>query len=162
MYSIISSTVYMYSNSIMVINSIRICSMESIWTCSMESIWTIPWNPDGLVHGIHGGYAYIPYGIDHSMIIPHGIHDVHGTMNWLWSQPTLIPWIPDGIPDGFHGFQVDSIWIILGKVKTSKKQTLQKFCNEKAHTTNFCGKKAHTIQTFVVSKSRHYKLWMTF
>ena len=33
---------------------------------------------------------------DHSMIIPYGIHDVHGTMNWLWSQPTLIPWIPGG------------------------------------------------------------------
>ena len=54
------------------------------------------------------------------MIILYGIHDVHGTMNWLWSQPTLIPWIPHGIPHGFHGFQVDSIWIILGKVKTSK------------------------------------------
>ena len=53
---------------------------------SMESIWTIPWNPYGLIHGIHGGYAYIPYGI----------HDVHGTMNWLWSQPTLIPWVPGG------------------------------------------------------------------
>ena len=25
-----------------------------------------------------------------------GIHDVHGTMNWLWSQPTLIPWVPGG------------------------------------------------------------------
>ena len=36
------------------------------------------------------------------MIIPYGIHDVHGTMNWLWSQPTLIPWIPHGIPHGFH------------------------------------------------------------
>ena len=35
------------------------------------------------------------------MIIPYGIHDVHGTMNWLWSQPTLIPWIP-WIPGGFH------------------------------------------------------------
>ena len=53
------------------------------------------------------------------MIIPYGIHDVHGTMNWLWSQPTLNPWIPHGIPHGFHGFQVDSIWIIPGKVKTS-------------------------------------------
>ena len=36
------------------------------------------------------------------MIIPYGIHDVHGTMNWLWSQPTLIPRIPHGIPHGFH------------------------------------------------------------
>ena len=31
------------------------------------------------------------------MIIPHGIHDVHGTTNWLWSQPTWIPWIPGGL-----------------------------------------------------------------
>ena len=31
------------------------------------------------------------------MIIPYGIHDVHRTMNWLWSQPTFIPWIPHGI-----------------------------------------------------------------
>jgi hypothetical protein len=30
----------------------------------------------------------------------------------------LIPWIPYGIPDGFLGFQVDSIWNNLGKVKT--------------------------------------------
>ena len=30
------------------------------------------------------------------MIIPYGNHDVHGTMNWLWSQPTLIPWIIQG------------------------------------------------------------------
>ena len=50
------------------------------------------------------------------MIIPYGIHDVHGTMNWLWSQPTFIPWIPHGIADGFH---MDSIWINPGKVKTS-------------------------------------------
>ena len=37
---------------------------------------------------------------DHSMIIPRGIHDVHGTTNWLRPQPTLIPWIP-------HGFHMD-------------------------------------------------------
>ena len=66
----------------------------------MDSIWNWPFH-------------------DHSMIIPYGIHDVHGTMNWLWSQPPLNPWIPHGIPHGFHGFQVDSIWIIPGKVKTS-------------------------------------------
>jgi hypothetical protein len=54
------------------------------------------------------------------MIIPHGIHDVHGTTNWLRLQPTLIPWIPHGIPDGFHGFHMDSIWINPGKVKTSE------------------------------------------
>jgi hypothetical protein len=53
------------------------------------------------------------------MIIPYGIHDVHGTTNWLRLQPTLIPWIPHGIPDGFHGFHMDSIWINPGKVKTS-------------------------------------------
>jgi len=28
------------------------------------------------------------------MIIPQGIHDVHGTINWLRPQPTVIPWIP--------------------------------------------------------------------
>jgi hypothetical protein len=60
----------------------------------------VPWNPCGLVHGIQGGYAQIPYGINHCMIIPHGIHDVHGTTNWLRLQPTLIPWIP-------HGFHMD-------------------------------------------------------
>ena len=52
--------------------------------------------------GIHVELWWIPYGMDHSMTIPHGIHDVHGTMNWLWSQPTFIPWIPHGIADGFH------------------------------------------------------------
>ena len=39
-----------------------------------------------------------PFGIDHSIFIPHGIHDVHGIRNWLGSQPTFIPWIPYGIP----------------------------------------------------------------
>ena len=66
----------------------------------MDSIWNWPFH-------------------DHSMIIPYGIHDVHGTMNWLWSQLTFIPWIPHGIGDGFHGFHMDSIWINPGKVKTS-------------------------------------------
>jgi len=46
-------------------------------------------------------------------------HDVYGIRNWLGPLPTSIPWIPYGIPGGFHGFQVDSIWIIPGKVKTS-------------------------------------------
>ena len=50
-----------------------------------------------LFHGIQGGYAPIPYGIDHSMIIPHGIHDVYGIRNWLGPLPTSIPWIPYGI-----------------------------------------------------------------
>jgi hypothetical protein len=62
------------------------------------------------------------------MIIPHGIHDVHGTTTWLWSQPTLIPWIPHGIADGFHGFHMDSIWINLGKVKTSVSLDMLKVC----------------------------------
>jgi len=62
-----------------------------------------------LFHGIQGGYAQIPYGI----------HDVHGTINWLRPQPTVIPWIPHGIPDGFHGFHMDSIRNNPGKVKTS-------------------------------------------
>jgi hypothetical protein len=53
------------------------------------------------------------------MIIPYGIHDVYGKRNWLGSEPKLIPWIPYGIYGGFHGFQVDSIWINPGKVKTS-------------------------------------------
>ena len=30
----------------------------------------VPWNPYGLFHGIQGGYASIPYGINHSMTIP--------------------------------------------------------------------------------------------
>ena len=59
------------------------------------------------------------------MIIPHGFHDVHGIGKWLGSQPTLIPWIPYGIPGGVHGFQVDSIWIIPGKVKTSLLPNLE-------------------------------------
>jgi hypothetical protein len=63
------------------------------------------------------------------MIIPHGIHDVHGTTNWLRLQPTLIPWIPHGIPDGFHGFHMDSIWINPGKVKTSTIHI--NFCDDK-------------------------------
>jgi hypothetical protein len=66
------------------------------------------------------------------MIIPYGIHDVHGTTNWLRLQPTLIPWNPHGIPDGFHGFHMDSIWINPGKVKTSYVDTyvfrLPQFC----------------------------------
>ena len=90
-------------------------SMESIWTSSMESIWTYPWNPWWIcLHSIWNPVE--------SMWNSDGFHDVHGTMNWLWSQPTLIPWIPHGIPHGFHGFQVDSIWIIPGKVKTSEFQ----------------------------------------
>ena len=92
--------------------------MECIWTIPWNPYGLLPWNPYGLIHGIHGGYAYIPYGIDHSMTIPYGIHDVHGTMNWLSSQPTLIPWIPHGIPHGFHmEFHMDSMdsrWIPYG------------------------------------------------
>jgi len=57
------------------------------------------------------------------MTIPYGIHHVYGIRNWLGPQPTLIPWIPYGISGGFHGFQVDSIWINPGKVKTSYGQT---------------------------------------
>ena len=56
---------------------------------------------------------------DHSILIPCGIHDVHGIRNWLGSQPTVIPWIPYGILDGFHGFHMDSIQNNPGKVKTS-------------------------------------------
>ena len=152
----------MYSNGAMV--------MESTWNYSMESIWIVPWSPHGLFHGVHGGYACIPYGIhddygirkqlrpqpmlipwtphgipdgfhgshmdstwndefhDHSIIIPHGIHDDYGIRKQLRPQPMLIPWTPHGIPDGFHGFHMDSTWNNLGKVKTStfevKKQTL--------------------------------------
>ena len=76
--------------------------------CSMES------------SGIHVEAMWNPCGINHSILISHGIHDVHGIINWLGSQPTFIPWIPYGIPDGFHGFHMDSIRNNLGKVKTSK------------------------------------------
>ena len=67
--------------------------MESTWTIPWNPYGLVPWNPYGLVHGIPGGYAYIPYGI----------HDVHGTMNWLRSQPTLIPWIPGGFHMDYTG-----------------------------------------------------------
>ena len=46
-YSIVSSTVCMYSNGFHGIHMDLF--MESMWTCS--------WNPYELVHGIHGGYA---------------------------------------------------------------------------------------------------------
>ena len=69
--------------------------------------------------GIHVEPMWNPCGINHSILIPHGIHDVHGIRNWLGSQPTFIPWIPYGIHDGFHGFHMDSIRNNLGKVKTS-------------------------------------------
>jgi hypothetical protein len=39
------------------------------------------WNPPGMFHGIQGGYAPIPYGNNHSIILPCGIHDVHGIRN---------------------------------------------------------------------------------
>ena len=60
----------------------------------------VPWNPSGLSmesSGIHMEWCWIPYGIDHSMIIPHGIHDVYGIRNWLGPLPTSIPWIPYGL-----------------------------------------------------------------
>ena len=86
--------------------------------CSMESKVDMP-----AFHlessGIHVEPMWSLCGIDHSILIPHGIHDVHGIRNWLGSQPTFIPWIPYGILDGFHGFHMDSIWNNLGKVKTS-------------------------------------------
>ena len=96
------------------------------------------------------------------MIIPYGFHNVHGTMNWLWSQPTLIPWIPHGIPHGFHGFQVDSIWIIPGKVKTSNSQGHYKIsekqttniCSPKKRTLqNICSPKKQTLQTFIMKRT---------
>ena len=107
------------------------------WNYTMESTWIVPWSPHGLFHGVHGGYACIPYGIqwnpqgmvldstwndefhDHSIIIPHGIHDDYGIRKQLRPQPMLIPWTPHGIPDGFHGFHMDSTWNNPGKVKTS-------------------------------------------
>jgi len=60
------------------------------------SIWNFSGIHLELFHGIQGGYAPIPYRIDHSMIIPHGIHDVYGIRNWLGPLPTSIPWIPGG------------------------------------------------------------------
>ena len=70
--------------------------------------------------GIHVEPMWNPCGINHSILIPHGIHDVHGIRKWLSPQPTFIPWIPYGIHDGFHGFHMDSIRNNPGKVKTSK------------------------------------------
>ena len=103
-------------------------------------MWTVPWNPRWIClysiwnpveskvdmpvfhmesSGIHVELMWNPCGINHSILIPHGIHDVHGIRNWLGSQPTFIPWIPYGIHDGFHGFHMDSIRNNPGKVKTS-------------------------------------------
>ena len=56
--------------------------------CSMDS------------SGIHVEPMWNPCGIDHSILIPHGIHDVHGIRNWLGSH------------------SMDSIRNNLGKVKT--------------------------------------------
>jgi len=66
-YSIVSSTVYMYSNG----HGIHM-------DLSMESKVDMP-----------------PFHMESS-----GIHDVHGTTNWLRPQPTLIPWIPNGLTQG--------------------------------------------------------------
>ena len=109
----------------------------------------------GLFHGVHGGYACIPYGIQWNplgmvldshmeFIIPWPLNH-HSTWNPWWlgirkqlrPQPMLMPWTPHGIPDGFHGFQVDSIQNNLGKVKTLvlfswSKKILYALCSGKA------------------------------
>ena len=117
----------MYSNGIMVINSIRIysmesiwtCSMESIWTCSMESIWTIPWNPWWIcLHSIWNPVESIwnSDGFHMELTIPWPFHD-HSTWNpWCpWNDELAVVsanidsmdsrwnsrWIP-WIPGGFH------------------------------------------------------------
>ena len=53
----------------------------------MESTW----NGDGL----HMEWVY-------SMVIPYGIHSVHGMRKWLEPQPKAIPWIPYGMTGGVH------------------------------------------------------------
>ena len=59
--------------------------MESIRTCNMESKVEMPaFHMELIIH-------------DHSIIISHGIYDVHRISNWLGHQPTLIPWITYGI-----------------------------------------------------------------
>ena len=88
----VSSTVYMYSNGAMVMESTWNCTMESIWNYSMESNGIIPWSPYGLFHGVHMDYSmesmvdmpafhmessgihkewcWIPHGMMNSMTIP--------------------------------------------------------------------------------------------
>ena len=116
------------------------CSILNVVTIFCNQIRLFLWDSSGismelnLFHGIHMDCSMESCGIhvdsiwnwsvhDHSILIPCGIHDVHGIRNWLGSQPTFIPWIPYGIPHGFHGFHMDAIWNNLGKVKTSIIET---------------------------------------
>ena len=109
----------MYSNGIMVINSIRIYSMESIWTCSMESIWTCPWNPWWIcLHSIWNPVESIwnSDGFHMELTIPWPFHDDSIWNPWCpWNNELAVVsanidsmdsrwnsrWIP-WIPGGFH------------------------------------------------------------
>ncbi len=64
-------------------------------------------------------WSWSPYGTDHSMFIPYGIHGLYGMRKWLGSQLNVIPYGLHGKVHGVHGVQVYSIWINPGTVKTS-------------------------------------------
>jgi len=63
-------------------------------------------------------WSWSPYGTDHSMSIPYGIHGLYGMRKWLESQLNVIYGL-HGMVHGVHGVQVHSIWINPGTVKTS-------------------------------------------
>ena len=68
-------------------------------------------------------WSWSPYGTDHSMSIPYGIHGLYGIRKWLESHLNVIPYGLYGMVHGVHRVQVHSIWINLGTVKTSENQT---------------------------------------
>ena len=118
----------------------------------------------GLFHGVHIDYSMesivdMPaFHTESSGIhlewywIPHGIHDDYGIRKQLRPQLMLIPWTPHGIPDGFHGFQVDSIWNNLGKVKTL---VLFSWCRKILYA--LCSGKAILSMALISQASREVK-----
>ncbi len=87
--------------------------MDSVHGFHMEHEST--WN--GV--GIHMEWCWSPYGIDHSITLPYGIHGHYGIRKWLEPQPNVIPYGLHGMAGGVHGVHMHSIWNNLGRVKTS-------------------------------------------
>ena len=96
---------------------------------SIESRWTCPWNPWWIcLHSIWNPVESIwnSDGFHMELTIPWPFHD-HSTWNpWCpWNNELAVVSANIDSMDSrwnsrwIHGFQVDSIWIIQGKVKTS-------------------------------------------
>ena len=76
--------------------------------------------------GIQVEWQWIPYGIDHSMTIPWSFHRE--------SMMSMEQQIGCGLSQHwFHGFHMDSIWINLGKVKTSMYTMIWEYVNTWIH-----------------------------